>query len=214
MWILVLAMIFTYLISCEYVSAVLIQPLENHYSQKLSSQADVIIVLGGGATADTPNIYGKGHLSGSAANRLLTGILLHRRMGIPIIVSGGQVFSNTGLEATIMEQAAIGLGVAAQSIITESKSLNTRQNAEEVKRILITKGYKVPVLVTSAFHMPRAVENFQQQGLAVLPYPTDYQSNVRSSFTWNMLLPSAGAFWKSCIAFREYLGLMGSFIYI
>jgi uncharacterized SAM-binding protein YcdF (DUF218 family) len=203
---------FLYLLSCGYVSDLLMHSLEHRYLPKASTEADVIIVLGGGATSDTPNVNGQGHLSGSAASRLITGILLHRNNGAPIIVSGGQVFAHSGSEALIMERTAVGLGVKKQDIIVESESLNTRQNAEKVKQILSEKGYKNPVLVTSAFHMSRAVENFRKQGIQASPYPTDYQTNIKSVFTWQKLLPSEGALWMSCIALREYLGLIGTLI--
>lgn len=61
-----------YLSSISLISNLLMRPLENKYRPPTPINGDVLIVLGGGATLDTPNLHGKGHLSPVAANRLLT----------------------------------------------------------------------------------------------------------------------------------------------
>ena len=68
-------------------------------------------------------------------------------------------------------------------------------------------GWQRPVLETSAFHMRRAVEEFERAGVAVTPYPVGY-SVLRSSY-WNVLswAPSADALSGTSLALKEYLGL-------
>jgi len=83
----------------------------------------------------------------------------------------------------------------------------TFQNAEYSKKLLDTHGFSRPVLVTSAFHMPRAVIQFQKVGVAVTPWPTDYQTNVHSKLTWFDFVPASGALTNIALSTKEYLGL-------
>jgi uncharacterized SAM-binding protein YcdF (DUF218 family) len=200
--------ILLYAISTPLVGDTLMRSLESRYSPPATVSGDVIVMLGGGATADTPNVHGAGHLMGFAANRLLTAAQLHYLTGAPVIISGGQVFANSGKEAEIGRHILRGLGVDDTKIIVEGQSLNTTDNARFTKQILAERGFVSPVLVTSAFHMERAVQQFAKFDVSVTPYPTDYQTNIRFIFEWNMLWPRADAFYNTQLAVKEYLGLM------
>ena len=182
--------------------------LESRYQPPATVSGDVIIMLGGGATADTPNVHGKGHLMGSAANRLLTAAQLYHSTGAPIIISGGQVFANTGKEAEIARHILLGLGIPDEKIIVEGQSLNTTDNAKFSKQIVVERDFTHPILVTSAFHMVRSVGQFSKYNMTVLPYPTDYQTNTHFIFEWHQLWPRADAFYNSQLAIKEYLGLL------
>lgn len=197
-----------YLISTPLVGDALMRSLEGRYQPPPAVRGDVIVMLGGGATADTPNVHGKGHLTGFAANRLLTAAQLHHITGVPVIISGGQVFANTGKEAEIARHILLGLGIVDNNIIVEGQSLNTSDNAKFTKKILDERGFVSPILVTSAFHMERSVEQFAKYNIEVTPYPTDYQTNTRFIFEWNQLWPRADAFYNTQLAIKEYLGLM------
>ena len=143
-------------------SNALIHSLENRYHPPKQLHGDSIVMLGGGATLDTPNLHSKGHLSGSAANRLLTCIQLDHQLHVPIILSGGQVYRTTGNEAEIAKSILLDVGIPNDRIIIENKSQNTTENAAYTKIILDRQKYHHPILVTSAFHMPRAVKQFQK----------------------------------------------------
>ncbi|WP_144350993.1 YdcF family protein [Sporomusa termitida] len=197
-----------YLISIPLVGDWLMRSLESRYQPPPRISGDVIVMLGGGATADTPNVHGQGHLTGFAANRLLTAAQLHYITGAPVIISGGQVFANTGKEAEIARHILLGLGIAADKIIVEGQSLNTADNAKYTTMILAAEGFTSPILVTSAFHMKRSVAHFAKYQVAVVPYPTDYQTNTKFIFEWHQLWPRADAFYNSQLAVKEYLGLM------
>ncbi|GAA3319299.1 hypothetical protein GCM10020331_025620 [Ectobacillus funiculus] len=90
---------------------ILTQTLEQRHTPPSQVDGDVIVMLGGGATPDSPDIDGKGQLSGNGANRLLTTIRLYNQTRLPIILSGGQVFTNYGNEANIAKRQLISLGV-------------------------------------------------------------------------------------------------------
>lgn len=197
-----------YLCTISLLSDRLIGALEKEYQVPRSVEGDVIVMLGGGATLDTPNVNGLGHLSGFAANRLLTSAQLYQKLHIPIILSGGKVLETTGCEAEISKVILLGLGVPEDKIIIEDKSLNTTENAMYTKVLLEKYGFKQPVLVTSAFHMKRSVLQFEKAQVTVLPYPTDYQSNIKNQFELHQLWPSAGALLNTSLALKEYVGIL------
>lgn len=196
-----------YLLSTPLISGMLLGSLESRYDPPEAVNGDVVIMLGGGATSDTPDVDGEGNLGGSAANRLLTAARLQRNLNVPIILAGGQVYSDSGREAVIAKRMLIGLGIDESKIIIEDQSLNTKQNAQNVQKILEEKNFKKPILVTSAFHMERSMLNFQKAGADVFAYPADYMVNRQSNFYFNKLAPSAGALQGSAIFFQEWLAI-------
>lgn len=199
--------IFVYVTSTGYFGAWLIRTLEEQYSPPRTLQGDVIIMLGGGAVAGTPDLNGSGGLSGSAANRLLTTARLQRVTGLPVILSGGQVFGDTGQEARIASRLLQDFGVPADKVFVEDKSLTTKENALYVRQLMMDQGYSRPVLVTSAFHMPRSVLVFDRMGMAVLPFPADYQVSSYSGLYAGHFIPSSGGVYLAALAVKEYLGI-------
>jgi len=204
------AAVLLYLSSIPLISDFLMRSLENQYQPPAQISGDVLILLGGGATLDTPNLGAKGHLLPIASNRLLTCLQLYQRFQLPIIVSGGQVYKTTGCEALISQRILLDLGVPGDKIFIEDDSLNTTQNAENVKQILKQNHFQQPILITSAFHLPRAVRQFQKLGIKVTPYPADYHTNVSFQFSSRQLVPSSIALNEVCLALKEYLGLLVS----
>ena len=136
--------------------------------------ADVIVLLGGGAFRDVQDVEGEGTLASSAASRLLTAVRLQRLLNLPIILSGGQVYSDSGPEAEISGRILKSLGVPDEKILLETKSVNTTQNAIYSAEIMRGKNFQRPLVVTSAFHMRRAALNFSRQGFDIIPYPTNF----------------------------------------
>ncbi|MDU2066016.1 MAG: YdcF family protein [Sporomusaceae bacterium] len=197
-----------YFATTPLVSGSVIRGLESQYIPPDNPRGDVIIMLGGGATFDTPNFTTQGHLSGYAANRLLTAVQLYEQLHVPIIVSGGRVFATTGREAEIARDILLRLGVPQNQIILENASINTTENALFTKDVLASRGFSAPILVTSAFHMPRSVSQFTKQGITVTPFPTDYLTNRQLHFDFRSLWPDADALSNLSLALKEYLGLL------
>lgn len=197
-----------YLSSISLISNLLISPLENKYRPPTQISGDVLVVLGGGATLDTPNLNGRGHLSPAAANRLLTCAQIYHRLHLPIILSGGRVYKTTGYEARIAAKILLDLGVPHDKIFTDDSSLNTTENAQYVKKILNQYHFQRPLLITSAFHLPRAVRQFKKINVDVIPYPADYRTNVSYRFSSRQLVPSHEALNETGLALKEYIGLL------
>ena len=198
-----------YIASTPVLSETLVRSLEARYEPTAQmAQGDVLVVLGGGATLDTPNVQGEGHLAGHAANRLLTAYQLYRLEPRPIIFSGGQVFAGTGCEAAVAKHILQSLGVPERDILVEGRSRNTTENALFVQQILQEKGFRQPVLVTSAFHMDRSVKQFAKIGVSTHPYPAGYMVNRQSIFEPRKLVPSADSLADTSLALKEYIALL------
>lgn len=194
-----------YLLCTSFVAERTLGWLEQAYLPPAEPKGDVIIMLGGGAMPDSPDVDGVGALCSSPANRLLTAVRLQRKLGVPILLSGGQVYEDTGAEAKIARRMLIDLGVPEEQILVETRSINTTQNARYSAEILRAQGLTHPILVTSAFHMKRAVLNFKKQGIDVVPYPADYQVTHHPVFHYTKLRPQTEALLDNVTVLQETL---------
>lgn len=204
-----LAIAVLYALSIAPVSGFLLAPLEQAYAQPAvrAVQGDVLVLLGGGVQAGVPDVDGTGQLSGAAANRFLTVLRLHHALHLPILLSGGTVMPGDASESAVAKRMLLSLGIQENMIYTEEESRNTAENAAFSKKICRAEGWKRPIVVTSAFHMPRAVFFFQREGLTVTPYPCDYHAGVGRSVTPYSFIPQASVLAESCLAVKEYAGL-------
>jgi uncharacterized SAM-binding protein YcdF (DUF218 family) len=111
-------------------------------------------------------------------------------------------------EGEVLRQRALELGIPAADLATTGRVRNTAEEARAVAAQL-PAGSSV-VLVSSAFHLPRAVRLFERQELQVIPYPVDFQA--RGAWAGHPLadplnyLPSADGLERSSRALREALG--------
>lgn len=205
------ALTLIYLLSISFVCNPLLKPLENYYSQpNLSAlqKADAIVVLGGGSVGGVKDFDGEGQVGADPANRLFMGIRLHRALNLPIILSGGQVFSYTGTEADIEYRLLKSAGIEEKFLLKENRSRNTVENARFTKQLCENMGFKKVILVTSGYHLPRSVLIFEREGMNVIPYPTDYKIGrelIVDAFSFS---PSFGNVNNSALAMKEYLGIL------
>lgn len=212
------ALIILLLTSNGIVSRYLVQSLERqHLPPAELPNADAIVVLGGVTKSPLPPRPGV-DLS-EEGDRLLYGAQLYQQKKAPLIIlSGGRIgWLGSGLPesadmATVLQQ----IGIPASAMIQEPDSLNTYQNAVNVRQILAARGIRRVLLVTSALHMPRSLLIFQRQGITAIPAPTDFLisenelagtiSNGPRSALLN-LLPEAERLQQFTRALKEYVGL-------
>ena len=197
-----------YLLCTSLVAERFMGWLEKFYmppAQVETSGADVIVLLGGGAISQVPDVDGVGALCASPANRLLTAVRLQKILDVPILISGGHVYSESGAEAEISARVLKSLGVADDKILIETKSVNTTQNARYSAEILRDKNFKKPLLVTSAFHMKRALLNFNLCNFEPIPYPTDFTVAHNPTFHYTKLRPRAEALLLNVTVMQEVL---------
>jgi uncharacterized SAM-binding protein YcdF (DUF218 family) len=171
---------------------------------------EAILVLGGGIMPAIPPELPDPDLEASADRIWHAARLYHRGVAAKIIVSGGNILGQYGgvptaaTEAGAMAQFLTDLGVPPSAIVSEAQALNTRENIERVRALVQDK----PVaLVTSAYHMPRAMRLAARYGLKAMAFPTDWETSWATRPYWHNWLPTSEAQTMSATAIWEYLAL-------
>ena len=208
---ILLLIVTIYLCSIYAVSDPVIKHLEDQYGQPPADQlksARAIVVLGGGSYRGVRDFDGEGQISADAANRLFMGLRLHKALHLPIVLSGGQVFSYSATEADIEHRLLKASGVEEKFLIREDRSRNTAGNAKYTREICEQHRFDKVILVTSAYHMPRSVAFFKREGVDVIPYPTDYKTSKQPVLDAYSFTPSADSLYNTAIALKEYIGLL------
>jgi len=98
--------------------------------------------------------------------------------------------------------------------LQDPSSLNTYQNAVNVRQIMKERDIQRVLLVTSAMHMPRSLRIFQRQGIEAIPAPTDFlvtkqeieEPNNSPQATLLSLLPDADRLQNTTRVLKEYIG--------
>lgn len=109
-------------------------------------------------------------------------------------------------EARVLARQIAAWGVDPARIVVEEHARNTRENAVYSQRIAAERGFDRVLLVTSAFHMRRAVECFEAVGMRVDTLPVDYRAHDKLVDS-DSLLPRAAALAESSMVLREFFGL-------
>lgn len=169
------------------------------------TSADGILILGAGRYSWAPE-YGGDTVGSKSLERIRYGAFLHRRTGLPVYVAGGSPEPErpplSRLMAKVLEQE-----FAIASAGVEDRSLTTEENAFNSARMLAGDGVSRILLVTHAWHMPRAMGAFERAGVEAVPAPTYFiHREVGGEPDYRDWLPSAGAFTTSYFALHEYLG--------
>lgn len=175
-------------------------------------EAQAIVVLGEGR-ALAPGTAGTSEWNDG--DRFWGGIELYRAGKAPwLVFTGGWVPWQPELapEGEVLKVWAKSQGIPDSAIQVTGKVTNTAEEAAAVAALLPklrsveSAKPQVILLVTSAYHMPRAQRLFEHAGLAVQPYPVDFKVSARNAFSAMDLLPSAGAWQRTEMAWRELLG--------
>lgn len=188
------------------VSNFLIRGLESDFNVPENPAGDIIILLGGGVYDNVPDISGVGAPSEEMVARTITAVRLQKKLNVPIIISGGNVFKGRKAEAPIVKRFLVDLGIPESKLIIEDKSRDTIENAKYSKKIFEKLKYKKPILVTSAFHMKRSIMSFKKAGIEVVPFPANFRTWANMKYMWQDYLPNG--FGGVSVAMHEYLGLL------
>lgn len=107
-------------------------------------------------------------------------------------------------EGTYLKKKAINMGINASNILVTEEVQNTKQEAQKVSKILKNKNRNI-ILVTSAFHMPRAKSLFEEEGFRVIPFPVDFKVSEKSTTIMDFF-PLSSGLEKTSAASRELIG--------
>ena len=185
--------------------------LENRIpAARIPDEIDGIIVLSGMVNKQCSR-NGLIELN-SSADRIINGLILAKRYpDARLVISGGagSLLQNESLkEADYLKRLSIDLGIREERIVIERESRNTYEHSQKLPALIEIE--HTWILVTSAYHMPRALGCFRKAGFNVLPYPVDYQNRLDTYYAWsdfNTFFPSPANIQKITIALHEWAGL-------
>ena len=188
----------------------LLRPLENRYAPPdLEGQrVDGILVLGGGIDPVASAEQGRLVLNGAAERMVALLELARQYPQARLAFTGGtaSLLYPDEKESAFVPDLLRRNGIDPARLVLESESRNTRENAVFSKRLLQPRPGERWLLVTSAWHVPRAVGCFEAVGWPVTPYPVDAKVGpARIGLTrWlplsNLLMAELGL--------REWIGLI------
>jgi uncharacterized SAM-binding protein YcdF (DUF218 family) len=229
---------FFYLLSTAFISGKIMAVFEGAGGRrevKRVQDAEAIVVLSG--MLQDRNGAPLGEWS-EAVDRFEAGIELFQARKAPLLIlTGGHVpwRPDDRPEGEILQERAVKLGIPERRIMVTGKVGNTDEEAKAVMNLFrnseigilkqetangkqglnavrierggVRSGPRI-ILVTSAFHMPRAKMLFEKQGFEVEPFPVDFQNSDQPSMTILSFVPSAHALAKSETAMREGIGVL------
>lgn len=207
-WLALLAVTGLWLIALPVVSDQLIRAVEEHrvrLDAQRMPEAAAIVVLSGMLT-DSPGVGGT-VVEWGDADRFFAGLELYQAARAPrLVFTRGRLpwSASQESEGDVLRRYATRSGVATEAILLTKEVANTKEEAAAVRELLKPTSGEV-ILVTSAFHMPRAQKLFEREGLRVHAFPVDFKAQVRQ-LTPMDFLPDARALRWSDVAVREWLG--------
>ena len=166
---------------------------------------DCGIVAGGFAS---PDAKANGYFN-ATADRFIQVVKLYNSGKIKnILISGGngKDTEESFREAAWVKGELLAFRVPDSVIIIEDQSNNTKENALNSKRLLDSLHFKPPyLLITSAYHMPRAKLLFEKYGVPVDGFPCNYRDGMGSFSFWD-LMPGVGGLLAWNVYLKEVLG--------
>jgi uncharacterized SAM-binding protein YcdF (DUF218 family) len=196
-----------WVLSLNVVSGQITQALEGDYrlaSLQSAPSASAIVVLGG-MTSLVQSQDGFVREWEEGADRFWAGVELFKAGKAPQLVftGGRQPWSPVKeTEGDWLALQAKRIGLPADRILVTGEARNTAQEAKAVAALLKTQDI---LLVTSAFHMPRAKKIFEDAGFKVNAFAVDTRLRA-DPIRWSDFLPSAQALRRSSEAIREWIG--------
>lgn len=192
----------------------LLYPLENRFTTnpELPEKIDGIIVLSGAEDAYLSSLWNQVEL-GSASERILSFMALGKKFpDAKLIFTGGtgslteQRFKAADVAKELFQQ----LEFDTSGIIFERESRNTYENVLYSKNLIPTTSGTNWILITTSWHMPRAVGIFCKQNWPAIPFPVDHQSRKNNLIRINFDLAGNIVTFKTAI--KEWTGLLAYYL--
>jgi uncharacterized SAM-binding protein YcdF (DUF218 family) len=191
----------------------LLEPLEDRFPilTELPAKVDGVIMLGGAVSTVLTDARGQPQVNEHAERFLAFADLARRYPNAKLVFTGGGAMLQGGAfrEADASRKVMAWLGMDVDRVIFERESRNTYENVVNSKVLVRPAPGEVWLLVTSAFHMPRAVGIFRAQDWPVVAYPVDYQTGAgpddpaySADFLQNL--------GQSSLAIKEWISLLAN----
>jgi uncharacterized SAM-binding protein YcdF (DUF218 family) len=207
-WLLVSAGIVVYVFSLVPVGDLMLRPLERQYPS-IGARAQLpavrYVVVLGSSYSPRPDVSPVSALDCEGLVRIVEGVRMVRRLpGARLIVSGG---APAGREPVAHGYARLArdLGIDETSITVLDTPLNTDAEARSIAAAIGSQPF---LLVTSAWHMPRAMRLMDRARAEAIPVPIGQQTGAPcGSYLWSCFLPGSAGLRRTELAVHEYLGL-------
>lgn len=188
----------------------LLRTLENRYpvptAEAVARHVGVIVLGGATEHSDIYQAHGQVPLGGAAERMTVPVGLMRQHPQLQLVFSGGEgrLLATGVTEAELAKAFYQQQGVDMGRVVLEGGSRTTRKNALQVAALLGERCKQPWLLVTSAWHMPRSVPEFEAVGCQVTPYPVDFRTGAATAWTEYSLARSL-LLWQT--ALHEWLGL-------
>jgi uncharacterized SAM-binding protein YcdF (DUF218 family) len=188
----------------------LLLPLELRFARADLTAGPVtgLIILGGGEDGEIA-AYWHTHALNEGGERITEGVALSRTLPqARVVFSGGTglLVPGAGSEGAATRDMLISMGVAPERLLIEDRSRDTWENAVYSKALVLPRPGERWLLITSGWHMPRAMGVFRRAGFAVEPWPVDYRTSGWRSVFWPAASPADGLRRLEVVT-KEYVGL-------
>ena len=210
-WLIVTSLVLLVIAGLSPLGNALILPLEDRFPPWNPSHGapDGIVVLGGAISPGVSEARNAIALDEAAERITATAELARRYPDARIIFSGGSgaLLEREGPEAPFAVRQLMALGVAHDRITAGEQSRNTLENAAYARLLANPKPGERWLLVTSAYHMPRAIAAFRAEDFAVDAYPVDWRTRGAGDLQRGFSTLSEGLR-RTDVATREWVGLV------
>jgi uncharacterized SAM-binding protein YcdF (DUF218 family) len=210
-WLAIFCLVALLIVGDGPAGPLLIAPLEDRFpapAADLSAPTGVIVL--GGAVNEAISGARRQTTFDEGGERLTEAVVLARRYPAARIIYTGGSASLIGRPSSEAEDARallVAMGVDPQRITLETRSRNTDENARFTAALVHPQSDQRWLIVTSAFHMPRAMGLFRKAGFAAIAYPVDYRTvGGRSDWRPEANLPRGMEVFD--LAVHEWIGLV------
>ncbi len=205
LWVFTMTFLFLWVLSTPYIASYLRLNLERRITTvKTNSRTDldVVVVLAAGLKAhrdpDEDEV--------AAPYRVIKGVRVFKTTQAKMmVVSGRWRMGRNDRMVKVMKQLAVDMGVPENKVLLEPLSHNTFEHAKFVSALGEVHASDRIGLVTTAWHMPRALNEFRKRFSSVVPIPCG--KSVRFSSGLAAWLPNAGSLSGSTTMIQEYVGI-------
>ncbi|MBW9055506.1 YdcF family protein [Rhizobium mesosinicum] len=191
--------------------ALIVQELEDRFPRPAAAPADAtcIVLLGGGIATKVDGVRGGYNLDDAADRYIETVRLAGVYPNARIIMSGGDgsLLGGNVKEADVIRRMFDDFHIDPARVEYDAESRDTYENAINTKAILQRLNLNHCLLVTSGFHMPRAVAIFRNLGMDVTPWVADYRTTGRQGLTLSAGHPIDNADLLTT-GLREWIGIV------
>jgi uncharacterized SAM-binding protein YcdF (DUF218 family) len=194
-----------YALSMPVVGGALISSLEAVQPISPGAQEPGAIIILGADGERTPDPLVKAEPGPLSLQRLAGAAIVVRAKGLPVLITGGKVGIDQPAVADLMADlfaSAFALPVEWR----ETSAENTCENARFSAEILRKAGIQSAIVVTHAWHMPRAILSFRQAGYPMVPAPLHGDTHEIRGLS--DFLPHTTAWVRSFYALHEWIGLV------